>query len=242
MKHNFKEIYNDSLSKPEEFWKNISEDVLKDGYKSFENGLPTSSIIEDVDTASSVWGWVPKNFSIVDAFDNDPTSREYQDVGLDGLRSADEKIFFDSAYIQPLLSLYGSSSLAYMNAIDDPSGDNFHYFRGSDFDSQEISILDRYKDINNMDGNSVTTENSPESYPTAASSKPNTEDLNGDRVTYRAVRLPKFAKFDRRTATLEWTPRKNQDGVNDFILMAVDEHGATTVSYTHLTMPTILLV
>ena len=55
-----------------------------------------------------------------------------------------------------------------------------------------------------------------------------TEDLNGDRVTYRAVRLPKFAKFDRRTATLEWTPRKNQDGVNDFILMAVDEHGATT--------------
>ena len=35
-------------------------------------------------------------------------------------------------------------------------------------------------------------------------------------------RLPKFAKFDRRTATIEWTPRKNQDGVNDFILMAVD--------------------
>ena len=53
-----------------------------------------------------------------------------------------------------------------------------------------------------------------------------TEDLD-DRVTYRAVRLPKFAKFDR-TATIEWTPKKNQDGVNDFILMAVDEHGATT--------------
>ena len=55
-----------------------------------------------------------------------------------------------------------------------------------------------------------------------------TEDLNGDKVTYRAVRLPKFAKFDRRTAAIEWTPRKNQDGVNDFVLMAVDEHGATT--------------
>ena len=54
-----------------------------------------------------------------------------------------------------------------------------------------------------------------------------TEDLNSDRVSYRAVRLPKFAKFDRRTATLEWTPRKNQDGANDFILMAIDEHGAT---------------
>ncbi len=55
-----------------------------------------------------------------------------------------------------------------------------------------------------------------------------TEDLNGDRVTYRAVRLPKFAKFDRRKGLLEWTPRKNQDGANDFIIMAVDEHGATT--------------
>ena len=58
--------------------------------------------------------------------------------------------------------------------------------------------------------------------------KMTTEDLNGDRVTYRAVRLPKFAKFDRRKGLLEWTPRKNQDGANDFILMAVDEHGATT--------------
>ena len=159
---------------------NVSEDILKDGYKSFENGLPISQTIEDVDT--TVWGRVPTNFSIVEAFDNDPTSREYQDVGLDGLRTLDEKLFFDSAYIQPLLSLYGPASTAYINAINDPSSDNFHYFRGSDFDSQSISILERYKDFNNMEGNSVTTENSPESYPTAASSQPNTEDLNGDHT------------------------------------------------------------
>ena len=159
---------------------NISEDVLKDGYKSFENGLPTSAIVEDVDTTA--WGRVPTNFSIVEAFDNDPTSREYQDVGLDGLRTADEKLFFDSVYIEPLLSLYGATSSAYGNAINDPSGDNFHYFRGSDFDSQSTSILDRYKNFNNMEGNSVTTENSPESYPTAALSQPNTEDLNGDHT------------------------------------------------------------
>ena len=159
---------------------NVSEDILKDGYKSFENGLPTSSTVEDVDT--TVWGRVPTNFSIVEAFDNDPTSREYQDVGLDGLSTLDEELFFDSAYIQPLLSIYGATSSAYKNAINDPSNDNFHYFRGSDFDSQSTSILDRYKDFNNMEGNSVTTENSPESYPTAASSQPNTEDLNGDHT------------------------------------------------------------
>ncbi len=159
---------------------NISEDVLKDGYKSFENGLPTSSLVEDVDTSS--WGRIPTNFSIVNAFDNDPTSRQFQDVGLDGLNTDDEKLFFDSVYINQLLSIYGSSSQAYQNAILDPSADDFHYFRGSDFDNQSTSILNRYKDFNNMDGNSVTTENSPENYPTAATSQPNSEDLNGDQT------------------------------------------------------------
>ena len=139
---------------------NVSEDILKDGYKCFENGLPTSSNVVDVDTTA--WGRVPLNFSIVEAFDNNSTSRVYQDVGLDGLRNADEKLFFDSVYIQPLLSAYGPTSSVYTNAIEDPSADNFHYFRGSDFDSQSTSILDRYKDFNNMEGNSVTTQNSAE--------------------------------------------------------------------------------
>ena len=58
--------------------------------------------------------------------------------------------------------------------------------------------------------------------------KMTTEDLNKDRVTYRAVRLPKYAKFDKKKATIEWTPRQNQTGMNDFILMAIDEHGATS--------------
>lgn len=159
---------------------NVSEDVLKDGYKSFENGLPISSTPEDVDTTA--WGLVPTNFSIVDAFDNDPTSRQFQDVGLDGLRTVDERTFFDSIYLQQLISAYGSSSIIYESAFKDPSSDNFHYFRGSDFDSQSTPILERYKNINNMDGNSVTSDNSPESYPTASSSRPNSEDLNGDNT------------------------------------------------------------
>ena len=164
---------------------NISEDVLRDGYKSFENGLPNSSTVEDVDTTA--WGRVPTNFSIVDAFDNDPSSRQFQDVGMDGLRNADEKLFFDSIYIQRMIVKlesggYDSNDPEYINAISDPSADDFHYFRGSDFDSKSTSILDRYKNFNNTDGNSVTTENSPEIYPTAASSKPNTEDINRDNT------------------------------------------------------------
>ena len=58
--------------------------------------------------------------------------------------------------------------------------------------------------------------------------KISTEDLNGDKVAYRAVRLPKYARFDKKKAIVEWTPRKSQLGMNDFILMAVDEHGATS--------------
>ena len=159
---------------------NISEDVLKDGYKSFENGLPTSAAVEDVDTTA--WGRVPTNFSIVEAFDNDPTSRLFQDVGLDGLRNSDEKLFFEQTYIQELETAYGNTSTAYVNATNDPSADDFHYFRGSDYDSKSTLILDRYKNFNNTEGNSKTTENSAESYPTAATSQPNTEDLNRDHT------------------------------------------------------------
>ena len=49
----------------------ISEDVLKDSRKSFENGLPTSDSIARVDT-NSVWGRVPTTQSIVNSFDSDP--------------------------------------------------------------------------------------------------------------------------------------------------------------------------
>ena len=159
---------------------NISEDVLKDGHKSFENGLPTSEIVENVDTTA--WGRVPVNFSIVDAFDNDPTSRQFQDVGLDGLSNEDERLFFDSIYLQQIASLHGTNSLAYQNAQEDPSSDDFHYFRGSDFDSESTDILSRYKKYNNQDGNSVTSDQSPESYPTASTNLPNTEDINRDHT------------------------------------------------------------
>ena len=154
-----------------------SEDVLKDGRKSFENGLPISDIVEDVDTTA--WGRVPTNFSIVEAFDNNPSSREYQDVGMDGLRNVDEKLFFDSVYIQQLDFL---TPTAFENTIADPSADDFHYFRGSDFDNLNRDILGRYKNYNNLEGNSVTTDQSPESYPTASTNIPNSEDVNRDNT------------------------------------------------------------
>ena len=68
---------------------NISEDILKDSRKSFENGLPTSPIdystganINLVDT--TIWGRVPKVQALVNAFDNTPSTRPFQDIGYDG--------------------------------------------------------------------------------------------------------------------------------------------------------------
>jgi len=119
---------------------------------------------------------------LFEAFDNDPLSRQYQDVGLDGLANNDELLFFEDNYIDLLESAYGTNSPAYQNAINDPSGDDFHYFRGTDFDNASTDILARYKRFNNTDGNSVTSEQSIESYPTAASSQPNTEDINRDHT------------------------------------------------------------
>ncbi len=54
------------------------------------------------------------------------------------------------------------------------------------------------------------------------------EDLNSDKVSYRPIRLPKYAKFNKRTGKLTWKPRNNQRGPNDIIIMAIDEHGAAT--------------
>ena len=158
----------------------VSEDVLKDGRKSYENGLPTSATIQNVDT--TIWGRVPKVQAIVQYFDNIPSSREYQDVGLDGLRNEDEETFFDFNYIQRIASELGTGTQAYANAVKDPSGDDYHHFRGGDFDNNQTSILDRYKMFNGLDGNSPTDDQSPESYPTSASERPNVEDINLDNT------------------------------------------------------------
>ena len=161
---------------------NVSEDVLKDGYKSFENGLPTSATVENVDTTA--WGRVPTNYSIVEAFDNNPDSREFQDVGLDGLRDDDEVLFFDEEYLQKIEDnpALGINSQAYINAQNDPSGDNFHHFRGTDFDNSQTEILERYKRFNSVEGNSSITSQSSETYSTSATPIPNSEDINRDNT------------------------------------------------------------
>jgi len=155
----------------------ISEDILRDGRKSFEQGLPTSEVVTNVDTTA--WGRVSTLQSLVNAFDNNPESRRFQDIGLDGLNDEDEQDFF-SNYLDQLRDLiYDDVFEKYYN---DPSSDNFQYYRGSILDQEQVGILERYKNFNGPDGNSPTSEMSPESYPTAASSIPDMEDINSDNT------------------------------------------------------------
>ena len=176
----------------------ISEDILRDGRKSYENGLPTTSEVKEVDT--TVWGRVPQLQALVDAFDNTPGSRPYQDVGYDGLSDVDEVSFFDTTYVSKVRSSFGANSEAYKSASTDPSADDYHYFRGTDYDNNPkfSSVLNRYMLYNGPEGNSPTTQQSPEKYPTIATTIPNIEDINKDNTLSEAERYYQYVVQLRR--------------------------------------------
>lgn len=168
---------------------NISEDVLKDEYKSFENGFPTNEQgATNLNNAEnfSHWGRIPNGQQIINAFDNNPQTREFQDVGLDGLRDEEERRFFDSAYVQPVRTRLSGNPAIADSLLNDPSHDNYRFYRDDRYDAAEANILQRYKYYNGLEGNSPTSEQSQEineqGYPTNASTLPDGEDINRDNT------------------------------------------------------------
>ncbi len=178
-------IYNDNPNRAGDLYfnlGNVSEDVLNDSRKFFEQGLPGPNETSEVD--QTVWGNIPTKTSLVSAFSNEPQARLMQDIGFDGLND-DQELAYYQDYINSINNLLNMGQLtdeAYQNIINDPSSDNYHYFRGSDFDGSRTNILDRYKNFNGPEGNSVPSEYSPEGYSTAATSIPDQEDINGDNT------------------------------------------------------------
>jgi cell surface protein SprA len=151
----------------------ISEDILKDDRKSVENAMPLTAIDYATGTNiglvdSTIWGRVPTVQALVNAFDNTPSTRPFQDIGLDGLNDADEAAFFP-----------GFSGLQTLG-LSDPAGDNYNHYRSSTYDAQLKSILERYKFFNGMDKNSPTSEQFTESYSTSATTRPDIEDINNN--------------------------------------------------------------
>ena len=118
---------------------NISEDVLKDGKKFFENGLPLNGEANLIQ--QTIWGKVPTQQNTVLTFANETETRQKQDVGFDGLMNEEEKSFATySSYLQQLRAAVSPSVLAkwesdIFSPLNDPSGDNYHHYRGADYDN-----------------------------------------------------------------------------------------------------------
>lgn len=133
----------------------ISEDILKDGRKQFENGLPEDGGLSN--TLTTNFGKVPSNQSLVYAFDTEGQQRANQDVGLDGLNNAQEAEKFPA-----------------FAGFEDPSNDDYIYYLNS-----EGGILDRYAKYNGLEGNNPVdvSENNR-----GNSSFPDVEDVNRDNT------------------------------------------------------------
>lgn len=156
----------------------ISEDVLKDGRKSLENGLPADGDATKTDV--TVWGKVPKLQPVIQAFDNDPNARTIQDVGIDGLTSTEERTQFAPQIQQARSVLNGEAAQAFEN---DPATDNYRYYQGPLLNTSNAGILERYKYFNGTEGNSKTAEQSRNELglETSASTQlPDGEDANRD--------------------------------------------------------------
>jgi cell surface protein SprA len=162
---------------------NISEDVLTDSRKSFENGLPLAGTIDLNNLDTTDWARVSTQQVVVNAFDTDPASRLNQDIGLDGWNNEQEKTAF-SNYINWVQNNTTLTAEAKARMISDPSNDDFTFYRDDNYDNQSADILTRYKRYNGMEGNSPTTEMSDTAnaggYPTQATNLPDNEDINQD--------------------------------------------------------------
>ena len=153
----------------------VSEDILRDGKKFYESGMPVDGSKSYTYTQ---WGKIPTQSTVTYAFATTSGSRALQDVGFNGLTDAEEQAFYKSAYLD---QIQGKVNQAVFDSIfADPARDDYHYFRGSDWDEMRAPILQRYKYINNPQGNSPDSDSRSEGYDTSYKSTPDVEDINQD--------------------------------------------------------------
>ncbi len=170
---------------------NVSEDVMKDSRLFFENGITSPFDATKLDTTA--WGYVPKfEQQITRAFDNDNASRKLQDVGYDGMadvslqgQESEHTVFGRFLFDLQRKLNGGAGNPSFQERDADPANDNFRFYRDSSFSTgptpDKVSVLTRYKQFNNPDGNSpVTDPNS--SFATSGTAIPESEDINRDNT------------------------------------------------------------
>ncbi|GAA4454524.1 cell surface protein SprA [Rurimicrobium arvi] len=177
-------INNRSLSSGGSLYVNlgdISEDVMKDHNMAYENGITNPK--DTTKLVSTTWGYAPSfAMQITRSFDNDPATRAIQDVGFDLMNNDEETQKFQD-YLDGLRFKVGATSPSFIQAQKDPANDDYHYFRGDEYDN--AYILQRYKRYNNTQGNSPIADNSS-SFSSANTTYPESEDLNKDNTLNEA--------------------------------------------------------
>lgn len=164
----------------------ISEDILKDGLKSYENGIPYNETSQYM--TETTWGKVSTQNSLTYSFDNSTGSRGVQDVGLDGLKNEEEyTINSYSDYLSELQSRISATAYDKMmqdkfSPFNDPAGDNYHFFRGYDYDEERLSVLERYKRYNGVEGNSLSPDEASDPLYQSSRAVPDVEDVNQDNT------------------------------------------------------------
>ena len=152
----------------------VSEDILHDGKKFYESGMPVDGTQAWTTTQ---WGRIPTQSVVTYAFATTKGSRELQDVGFNGLNDDKERQFYAN-YVEQIPSIVTNKE-ALDSILADPANDDYHYFRGADLDQRRANILERYKRINMPQGNSPDaggSGNLDSSYKTT----PDVEDINQD--------------------------------------------------------------
>ena len=188
---------------------NISEDIIQDRRRMYENGMPADGAKTTSNIDATPFFDVPKNQSLLYAFTEKDNERPNQDIGLDGLNDADEKkrLIEEMGYSVADIDKLGA---------DDPSNDNYNYFKGADLDAANASVLTRYRNYSRTQGNSPTINNSTESYPTSATSFPDIEDINRDQ-TMSAVESYYQYKVSINPADLD-PDRPSRPGSRNYIV------------------------
>lgn len=164
----------------------ISEDILKDGMKSYENGLPIDGSNQFMTETN--WGRVSTQNSLTYAFENAENARPMQDVGLDGLPNDEEFSFHSySDFLDEMRRRLPASTVEEMqndpfSVFSDPAQDNYHFYRSPWYDENRTSILDRYKHYNGTEGNSLSPDQSSNPYYQSARTVPDVEDINQDNT------------------------------------------------------------
>lgn len=151
----------------------VSEDVIPDGFRNFENGLPADG--SDSNTDTSAWGRTPTVNPPTSNFDNNPDARKFQDVGLDGVNNDKERDVFFRNFLDQMNSLSGGNSNVMDALNNDPSTDNFKFFTDYPTDS---SITHRYRNFNGYENNSPVPQGGGSNGVPSNYQFPDNEDIN----------------------------------------------------------------